>query len=115
MNASLNVKDSPSLAQPSRRAKSHQNIVLAGNPNSGKTTLFNHLTGHRYKVANYPGVTVEKKTGYCLPFGDQNVQVIDLPGIYSLSGQSEDEIIAERELRSLDKDSALIIAVTDAS
>ena len=60
-------------------------IALAGNPNSGKTTIFNALTGLRQKVANYPGVTVEKKTGKCkLPDG-RRANVIDLPGTYSLT------------------------------
>ena len=65
-------------------------VALAGPPNSGKTTLFNRLTGLRQKVANFPGVTVEQHTGIAeLPDG-RAVGIIDLPGIYSLSPQSED-------------------------
>src|SRR4028118_1614696 len=76
-------------------------VALAGNPNSGKTTLFNALTGLRQKVANYPGVTVEKKTGRCrLPDGAW-VDVIDLPGTYSLISRSPDEHIAMEVLRGL--------------
>src|ERR1700760_3518306 len=63
-------------------------VALAGNPNSGKTTIFNALTGLRQKVANYPGVTVEKKTGRCsLPDG-RTISVIDLPGPSSLISPS---------------------------
>jgi ferrous iron transport protein B len=70
-------------------------IVLAGNPNSGKTTLFNALTGLRAKVGNYPGVTVERKEGRLLGAPkDRPVTVIDLPGAYSLSPQSLDEQVA---------------------
>src|SRR5690242_15326557 len=67
-------------------------IAVIGPPNSGKTTLFNRLTGLRQKVANFPGVTVEQHTGVAeLPDG-RAIQMIDLPGVYSLSPRSEDEI-----------------------
>src|SRR3954462_6582348 len=84
-------------------------IALAGNPNSGKTTLFNALTGLRQKVANYPGVTVEKKTGRChLPATDtlpaRWATVIDLPGTYSLVSRSPDEHVAMEVLRNLRPD-----------
>ena len=79
-------------------------VALAGNPNSGKTTLFNALTGLRQKVANYPGVTVEKKTGRCtLPDG-RTISVIDLPGTYSLISRSPDETVAMEVLRGLRPD-----------
>src|ERR687885_378412 len=68
-------------------------VALAGNPNSGKTTLFNALTGLRQKVGNYPGVTVEKKEGRLL-LGEHEVTVVDLPGAYSLTPRSPDEAIA---------------------
>src|SRR5215831_7342209 len=69
-------------------------VAVIGPPNSGKTTLFNRLTGLRQKVANFPGVTVEQHTGIAeLPDG-RAVHIIDLPGIYSLSPRSEDEQIA---------------------
>ena len=68
-------------------------IALVGNPNCGKTSLFNHLTGTRQKVANYAGVTVERKVGqFNLPSG-QSVRVLDLPGTYSLDATSPDEAI----------------------
>jgi ferrous iron transport protein B len=69
-------------------------IALVGNPNSGKSSLFNHLTGLRQKVANFPGVTVDKKFGtFRLPDGGK-VQVIDLPGAYSLYPSSQDELMS---------------------
>jgi ferrous iron transport protein B len=93
-------------------------IALAGNPNSGKTTIFNALTGLRQKVANYPGVTVEKKTGRCrLPNGAM-ANIIDLPGTYSLISRSPDEQVAMEVLRGMRSDSAppdAVIVVVDAS
>src|SRR5947199_3593274 len=93
-------------------------IALAGNPNSGKTTLFNALTGLRQKVANYPGVTVEKKTGRChLPDG-RTATMIDLPGTYSLISRSPDEQVAMEVLRGLRADTPApdaVIVVVDAS
>ncbi|MGC2084289.1 MAG: FeoB small GTPase domain-containing protein, partial [Bradyrhizobium sp.] len=68
-------------------------LALVGTPNSGKTSLFNALTGSRQKVANYPGVTVERKEGsFVTPLGRQ-ISVVDLPGTYSLRGRSPDEEI----------------------
>src|ERR1700737_5556931 len=68
-------------------------LALVGTPTSGKTALFNALTGSRQKVANYPGVTVERKEGgFVTPRGRQ-VSVVDLPGTYSLRGRSPDEEI----------------------
>src|SRR5215203_4800126 len=93
-------------------------VALAGNPNSGKTTIFNALTGLRQKVANYPGVTVEKKTGRCkLPDGSW-VEVIDLPGTYSLISRSPDEQVAMEVLRGLRSDTKppdVVVVVVDAS
>ncbi len=66
-------------------------VALLGNPNSGKTTLFNALTGLNQKVGNFPGVTVDKKTGTCRLPGGQSVEIVDLPGIYSLYPKSLDE------------------------
>jgi ferrous iron transport protein B len=73
------------------------NIALIGNPNCGKTTLFNALTGLRYKVGNYPGVTVERREGYACLDG-KNFCIIDLPGIYSLDATSLDEHITANVL-----------------
>src|SRR3989454_8385377 len=69
-------------------------VILTGNPNCGKTTLFNALTGLRAKVGNYAGVTVERKEGRLLGSRDNPIMVLDLPGTYSLSPQSLDEQIA---------------------
>ncbi|HTG44359.1 MAG TPA: FeoB small GTPase domain-containing protein, partial [Verrucomicrobiae bacterium] len=72
-----------------------QYVVLAGNPNCGKTTLFNALTGLRAKVGNYPGVTVERKEGRLSGTAKQvPIRILDLPGTYSLSPQSLDEQVA---------------------
>jgi ferrous iron transport protein B len=85
-------------------AASPKIVALAGPPNSGKTTLFNRLTGLRQKVANFPGVTVEQHTGIAeLPDG-RAVGIIDLPGIYSLSPQSEDEQVAHDVLTGQRRD-----------
>lgn len=93
-------------------------IALAGNPNCGKTTIFNALTGLRYKVANYPGVTVEKKEGPAKLNNGATIQVLDLPGIYSLSGNSIDERIASQILIGDLANEArpdLIVSVLDAT
>src|SRR5688500_8048378 len=93
-------------------------IALAGNPNSGKTTIFNALTGLRQKTANYPGVTVEKKTGRCKLNDGSWVDVIDLPGTYSLVSRSPDERVAMEVLRGLRKDTPppdVVVVVVDAS
>ena len=94
-------------------------VVLTGNPNCGKTTLFNALTGLRAKVGNYAGVTVERKEGVLLGGrAEHPVVVLDLPGTYSLSPQSMDEQIARDVLfRRVPEvpDPALVIVVADAS
>src|SRR5881275_3249846 len=68
-------------------------IALVGNPNCGKTALFNRLTGSRQKVANYAGVTVERKEGRFITPAGRAVRVLDLPGAYSLAAVSPDEAI----------------------
>src|SRR6187200_1511548 len=109
-----NVVDQPDASN----AKATLVVALAGNPNSGKTTLFNALTGLRQKVANYPGVTVEKKTGKCRLPDERWVDVIDLPGTYSLISRSPDEQVAMEVLRGLRPETAtpdVVIVVVDAS
>ncbi|HXS98341.1 MAG TPA: ferrous iron transporter B [Candidatus Limnocylindrales bacterium] len=75
-------------------AAAPKTVALIGPPNSGKTTLFNRLTGLRQKVANFPGVTVEQHTGVAELADGRAVRIIDLPGIYSLEARSEDEQVA---------------------
>ena len=104
---------------PSPRKTAAPYVVLAGNPNSGKTTLFNALTGLRAKVGNYPGVTVERKEGRLLGVPKEApVTVLDLPGTYSLSPQSLDEQISRDVLfHRLPKvpPPRLVVVVVDAS
>ena len=93
-------------------------FALVGNPNCGKSTLFNALTGMRQKVGNYPGVTVEKKTGELFSLHGQPLRVVDLPGAYSLSPRSPDEAITRDVLLGRFSDTPRpdrIICVVDAS
>ena len=73
--------------------KENFTIAIAGNPNCGKTALFNALTGSNQEVGNWPGVTVEKKEGF-FQLDNHKIRVVDLPGIYALSANSEDERVA---------------------
>ncbi len=93
-------------------------VALVGNPNCGKTALFNTLTGSRQKVANYPGVTVEKKIGRLATPAGHAVQLVDLPGTYSLRARSPDEeITRDAVLGRLEGEGApdLIVCVGDAA
>jgi ferrous iron transport protein B len=93
------------------------NIALVGNPNSGKTSLFNSLTGLNQKVGNFPGVTVDKKTGLCRLPGGNTITLIDLPGTYSLYPKRADEWVSYKVL--LQQDTAvkadIVLLVADAS
>ena len=89
-----------------------QTIVLAGNPNCGKSTIFNALTKGKQHIGNYPGVTVEKKEG-TFQVNDQEFQIIDLPGIYSLIPNSPEEIIARKVIMNTKPD--LIVNIIDSS
>lgn len=87
-------------------------IALAGNPNSGKTTIFNQLTGSKQRIGNWPGVTVEKKEAN-IKYKDKNLYFVDLPGIYSLTADSEDEVVARDYL--LSKEADIVLNVVDAT
>ena len=85
-------------------SKQNINVALIGNPNTGKTSVFNHLTGLNQQVGNYPGITVEKKVGFCKLPNKINANVIDLPGTYSLNASSADEnVVIELLLNKKDK------------
>ncbi len=92
--------------------KSNISVALAGSPNSGKTTIFNYLTGSRQHVGNYPGVTVEKKTGE-RKYKGYDFSFIDLPGTYSLTAYSEEEIVARNYIINEKPD--LVINIIDSS
>ncbi len=117
INATERRSDADDEKSSIRSAKSEIVVALAGNPNAGKTTLFNALTGLRQKVANYPGVTVERKEGVW-KLNDGAARLIDLPGLYSLDATSFDEQIARDvltgKLAGVPKPDA-IIAVVDAT
>jgi ferrous iron transport protein B len=87
-------------------------IALAGNPNCGKTTIFNNLTGSNQKIGNWPGVTVEKKEGQT-SLGSQDLKIVDLPGIYGLSATSEDEMVSRNFL--MDETPDAVINLVDAT
>lgn len=87
-------------------------MALMGNPNSGKTTLFNNLTGGRQHVGNYPGITVEKREGQ-LRLKDLDITVVDLPGTYSLTAYTDDELVARNFLVDMSPDA--VVTVLDAT
>lgn len=102
---------------PGASSRRHVTIALVGNPNTGKTTLFNALTGLRQRVGNYPGVTVEIKKGR-RRVGDVLLDIFDLPGTYSLSPRTPDEMLAVDLLlgrRPGDSPPDVILAIVDAS
>jgi ferrous iron transport protein B len=87
-------------------------IALAGNPNSGKSTIFNNLTGARQHVGNYPGVTVERKEGHC-QYGGMEMQIVDLPGTYSLTAYSAEELVARNFI--IDEKPDVVVNIIDSS
>src|SRR5512138_3787548 len=94
-------------ASPGREIR----VALAGNPNCGKTSLFNALTGARQHVANYAGVTVERRSGSCT-LGDNQFEIVDLPGTYSLSSYSPEERVAQDELTAAPD---VVVVVVDST
>jgi ferrous iron transport protein B len=94
------------------RGNSDLTIALAGNPNAGKTTVFNRLTGSRQHTGNWPGKTIERKSGRYKHDG-MLIEVVDLPGTYSLAAYSEEEIVARDFL--LDGQPDIVVVVVDAS
>jgi len=99
-------------------SKPSERVALVGSPNSGKSSLFNRLTGLRQKVANYPGVTVEKTVGDCILPSGKRIELLDLPGTYSMAPRSPDEQIVRDVLegRRESTDGAdLVVAVVDAT
>src|SRR5439155_17897321 len=93
-------------------------VALVGNPNCGKTALFNLLTGTRQKVANYAGVTIERKEGHYTAPSGRSVRVLDLPGAYSLAAASPDEAITRDIVMGRHADERvpdLIVCVADAT
>ncbi|MFK5921810.1 MAG: ferrous iron transport protein B [Verrucomicrobiota bacterium] len=115
------MRDSESAAASvpqNHTPKSKRVFALVGNPNCGKTTLFNALTGMRQKVGNYPGVTVERKEGTCYGQHGEELRLIDLPGAYSLNARSPDEEILRDVLLGRRDDTPTpdaVIVILDAS
>ncbi|MDA0314875.1 MAG: ferrous iron transport protein B [Bacteroidetes bacterium] len=98
------------------KRKGTPQIAIIGNPNVGKSTIFNYLTGLNQKIGNYPGVTVDKKTGI-LQIQGESFEILDLPGTYSLFPNSEDEIITHRILNNpeLEKRPDYVLMVIDST
>src|SRR5215216_3984547 len=112
----MNATAQPPGAGPTRDVTRH--VAIAGNPNCGKSTIFNALTGLRQKVGNYPGVTVERKEGTFFGTHGEQMALLDLPGCYSLQVRSPDEAVARDVLLGRQADTPrpdVIICVVDAS
>ena len=102
---------------PSRCEHDSLHVALVGNPNTGKSTLFGLLAGTHQRVGNYPGVTVEKRTGEC-ELARRRFTLTDLPGLYSLSPRSRDELVAVEVLMGRVDDTApvdAVLSIVDAS
>ena len=95
--------------------KKYIQVALVGNPNSGKTSLFNQLTGLKQKIGNYPGITVDKKTGVCSLKEGKKASIIDLPGTYSIYPRSDDERVVFETVYDLNPITKpdVVIAIVD--
>ena len=89
MPAAADLRPEQPVENPARESV----LAIVGNPNCGKSTIFNALTGLKQKVANYPGVTVEKREGSCMSQHGKRIRLLDLPGAYSLNARSPDEAV----------------------
>ena len=94
-----------------------QKVALVGNPNSGKTSLFNHLTGLNQKIGNFPGVTVDKKSGTTTLADGRVIDILDLPGTYSIYAKSKDEEVVTEILTNKEDNNYpdRVIVIADAS
>ena len=111
----INTPQTPERTSPSQKvspSKRPLTIALAGNPNSGKTTVFNAITGTRQHVGNWPGVTVEKKEGKA-NFRGHEIRIVDLPGTYSLTAYSMEEIVTRQYI--IEEQPDVVVDVVDAS
>jgi ferrous iron transport protein B len=108
---------SPPPEPPLARGAALRRVAIAGNPNTGKTTLFNELTGSRAKVGNYPGVTVDRHVGELSLSGGRSVELVDVPGTYSLAARSLEEEIAIQAIAGLHplERPDVVVAVVDAT
>ena len=116
--AALHAADAKTESTPPETHSWSRRIAVTGNPNCGKSTLFNALTGLRQKVGNYPGVTVEKKEGSFFGSHGEAMQLLDLPGCYSLQARSPDEAVARDVLLGRQADTPrpdAVLAVLDAT
>jgi ferrous iron transport protein B len=110
-------QESPIQVTTENQQSKTLNVALVGNPNSGKSSLFNSLTGLNQKVGNFPGVTVDKKTGISKISPGFNARIIDLPGTYSLYPKRHDEWVTYKVLLNQDKEirADIIVLIADAS
>lgn len=107
---------SPAIEKPSAKPVTRPLVALLGNPNTGKSTIFNRLTGMRQRIANYPGITFDAKVG-TLTIGETDIEMLDLPGAYSLSATSPDEEVVIDVLtgQGPNRKPDLIVCVVDAT
>ena len=87
-------------------------VALTGNPNTGKSTIFNELTGAHQKIGNWPGVTVDKKVGY-VTYKGRTISVVDLPGTYSINAHSQEEVVVSDYFKENKPD--IVVNIVDAS